>query len=204
MEGLHVKLGRVDSADTVIRDLLTQQSERFLAETVLRENAAKIASTFGKIHAPNEFDLIVNGGLTIVRRGGGNVELDEMSSGQRAAYALSLFLAMNERLSTGPKVLLFDDPVAHVDDINTLSLLDHLRDVALSGQRQIFFATADSRIGALFSRKFGFLGERFRRIELTRDWGLIAISRWWRLRYVGVRDRIWQPPEGDLSNRGHG
>jgi exonuclease SbcC len=169
IEGLRVKLRRVDNADTVIRDLLAQQSERSLTETVLHENAARIASTFAKIHAPNEFDLLANGGLRIVRRGGGDVELDEMSSGQRAAYALSLFLAMNERLKAGPRVLLFDDPVAHVDDINTLSLLDHLRDIALSGQRQIFFATADSKIGGLFGRKFRFLGERFRQIELARS-----------------------------------
>ena len=169
IEGLRVKLRRVDSADAVLQDLLSQQSERSLVETVLRENAAKIASTFAKIHAPNEFDLKVNGGLTIIRRGGGNFELYEMSSGQRSAYALSLFLAMNERLRTGPKVLLFDDPVAHVDDINTLSLLDHLRDIALTGQRQIFFATADSKIGALFGRKFRFLGERFKQIELSRE-----------------------------------
>ncbi len=169
IEGMRVKLKRVDSAEAVIQDLLSQQSERLLTEAVLRENAAQIASTFAKIHAPNEFDLVVNDGLTIVRRGNGNVDLDEMSSGQRAAYALSLFLAMNERLRTGPKLLLFDDPVAHVDDINTLSLLDHLRDIALSGQRQIFFATADSKIGALFGRKFRFLGERFKQIELARE-----------------------------------
>jgi hypothetical protein len=169
IEGTRVKLKRVDNAEAVIQELLSQQSERFLAEVVLRENATQIASTFGKIHAPNEFDLIVNGGLSIVRRGSGKVDLDEMSSGQRAAYALSLFLAMNGRLRTGPKLLLFDDPVAHIDDINTLSLLDHLRDIALSGQRQIFFATADSKIGALFGRKFRFLGERFKQIELTRD-----------------------------------
>ena len=169
IDGLRVKLRRVDSADSVLKDLLSRQSERVLAETVLRENAAKIASTFAKIHAPNEFNLEVNGGLTIVRRGGGNVNLDEMSSGQRAAYALSLFLAMNERLRSGPRVLLLDDPVAHVDDINTLSLLDHLRDIALSGERQIFFATADSKIGALFGRKFRFLGDRFVQIELTRE-----------------------------------
>ena len=169
IKGLRVKLRRVDSAESVLDDLLTQQSERVLAETALRENASKIASTFARIHAPNEFDLQVNGGLTIVRRGGGSVDLDEMSSGQRAAYALSLFLAMNERLGSGPRVLLLDDPVAHVDDINILSLLDHLRDIALSGERQIFFATADSKIGALFGRKFRFLGDRFAQIELTRE-----------------------------------
>ena len=169
IEGLRVKLRRVDSAESVLEDLMSKQSERELAETVLRENAANIASTFARIHAPNEFNLEVNGGLTIVRRGGGNVELNEMSSGQRAAYALSLFLAMNERLRSGPRVLMLDDPVAHVDDINMLSLLDHLRDIALSGERQIFFATADDKIGALFGRKFRFLGDRFVQIELTRD-----------------------------------
>jgi len=168
IEGARVKLKRVDSAEAVIHDLLSQQSERLLTETVLRENAAQIGSTFAKLHAPNEFDVVVNGNLTIVRRGSGKVDLDEMSSGQRAAYALSLFLAMNARLRTGPKLLLFDDPVAHVDDINTLLLLDHLRDIALSGQRQVFFATADSKIGALFGRKFRFLGERFKQIELAR------------------------------------
>ncbi len=160
---------RVDSAIKVIEELLSKQSERLLAEAVIQENAAQIASTFARIHAPNEFDVEVNDGLTIVRRGEGAVGLDEMSSGQRAAYAISLFVAMNGRLSTGPRLLIFDDPVAHVDDINTLSLLDHLRDIALSGRRQLFFATADSKIAALFARKFGFLGSRFKQIELSRD-----------------------------------
>jgi len=117
-----VKLQRVNSAEAVIRDLLSHHSERMLADTVLRENVDRIASTFAKIHAPNEFELVVDGGLKIVRRGSRAVELEEMSSGQRVEYALSPFLAMNGRLRTGPKVILFDDPVAHVDDINTLSL----------------------------------------------------------------------------------
>ena len=168
IEGLRVQLKRVDSAEAVLEDLMSRQSERDLAETVLRENAANIASTFEKIHAPNEFNVEVNGRLTIARRSGENVELNEMSSGQRAAYALSLFLAMNERLRSGPRVLLLDDPVAHVDDINILSLLDHLRDIALTDERQIFFATADARIGALFGRKFRFLGDQFVQIELSR------------------------------------
>ena len=168
IEGLRVQLKRVDSAESVLEELMSRQSERELAETVLRENAANIASTFEKIHAPNEFNVKINGGLTIARRGGGSVELNEMSSGQRAAYALSLFFAMNERLRSGPRVLMLDDPVAHVDDINTLSLLDHLRDIALTGERQIFFATADAKIGSLFGRKFRFLGDQFVQIELTR------------------------------------
>lgn len=167
--GLQVKVERIESADAVIQDLLSHHSERSLAEIVLRENAVRIASTFAKIHAPNEFEVRTEDGFKIVRHGGGAVGLEEMSSGQRAAYALSLFLAMNERLRTAPKVIILDDPVAHVDDVNVLSLFDHLRDIALTGQRQIFFATADAKIGGLFGRKFRFLGEDFKQIERTRD-----------------------------------
>ena len=75
---------------------------------------------------------------------------------------------MNGRLQTGPKLIIFDDPVAHVDDINTLSFLDHLREIAVAGDRQLFFATADSKLAALFSRKFRFLGDQFVHIELSR------------------------------------
>ena len=77
---------------------------------------------------------------------------------------------MNTRLQSGPPVLLFDDPVAHVDDINVLSFLDHLRALAIDGTRQIFFATADSKLAGLFRQKFLFLElSAFREIQLTRD-----------------------------------
>lgn len=49
------------------------------------------------------------------------------------------------------------------------SVASRLRDIALTRQRQIFFATADAKIGGLFGRKFRFLGEEFKQIDLTRD-----------------------------------
>src|SRR5690606_10027369 len=118
---------------------------------------------------PNEFELEVeNGTLAVVRRQTGTkVELDQMSTGQRAAFALSLFLAMNGRLSSGPPVLLFDEPVAHIDDINVLSFLDHLRHLVINGSRQIFFATADTKLAGLFRHKFGFLGSEFKELPLS-------------------------------------
>jgi ABC-type cobalamin/Fe3+-siderophores transport system ATPase subunit len=65
--------------------------------------------------------------------------------------------------------MLIDDPIAHVDDMNCLSFLDYLREVAISGERQIVFATASDKLAALFSRKFDFLGEsEFKRYDLTR------------------------------------
>jgi hypothetical protein len=45
---------------------------------------------------------------------------------------------MNAKPQTAPPVLLFDDPVAHIDDFNSLSFLEHLRDLALAETRQIF------------------------------------------------------------------
>jgi exonuclease SbcC len=168
---LRVQAGRVDSALAVITDLVQKQSGQALTNQVLRENGAQIAATFSKIHAPSEFDVEVgDDGFKIMRRATkAKVDLHEMSSGQRAAFTLSLFLAMNERLKAGPRVIIFDDPVSHVDDINTLSFLDHLREIALGGERQLFFATADSKLAGLFARKFRFMGDQFRQIELTRD-----------------------------------
>ena len=92
-----------------------------------------------------------------------------MSTGQRAAYALSLFLSMNKSLVAGPPVILMDDPIAHIDDLNILSFLDHLRDIAINGSRQIFLATADAKLAGLFRQKFRFMGEDgFREFKLAR------------------------------------
>ena len=68
-----------------------------------------------------------------------------------------------------PPVVLIDDPIAHVDDLNSLSFLDYLREVAITGRRQIFFATANDKLATLFERKFDFLGSKeFRRFNLSR------------------------------------
>jgi hypothetical protein len=61
-------------------------------------------------------------------------------------------------------------PAAHVDDLNVLSFLNYLREVALTGSRQIFFATANDKLATLFERKFDFLGPKgFRRFNLSRE-----------------------------------
>jgi len=70
---------------------------------------------------------------------------------------------------------LIDDPIAHIDDLNSLSFLDYLRDVALTNRRQIYFATANDKLATLFERKFDFLGpEGFRRFNLQREAGRVT------------------------------
>lgn len=170
IESTGTKIRCASDAEQVLETLAQQSSEGELESRILTENAAEIARTFASIHMPNEFEIqVVQGKLVIIRRStGAEVQLEHMSTGQRAAFALSLFLAMNGRLRSGPPVLLFDDPVAHIDDINMLSFLDHLRQLAIGGSRQIFFATADTKLAGLFRHKFRFLGNDFKELRLSR------------------------------------
>jgi chromosome segregation protein len=103
------------------------------------------------------------------RVGGTAASLSQVSTGQRAAFALAFFLAQNAVAKNGPPVMLIDDPIAHIDDLNALSFLDYLRELAAAGGRQIFFATADESLASIIERKFQYLGGEFSRIDLTRD-----------------------------------
>jgi DNA repair protein SbcC/Rad50 len=76
---------------------------------------------------------------------------------------------MNSRVGKNAPWLIFDDPVAQVDDLNILSFFDTLRELVVDGKRQVFFATANNRVANLFARKFDFLGpEAFKEITLER------------------------------------
>ena len=132
----------------------------------------RVSNIFAKIHSPAEYKLgSFSDGQLIVRCDDEKThDVNQVSTGQRAALALSIFLALNESAITAPPVILIDDPVAHIDDLNALSFLDYLRDVAVTQRRQVFFATAEARLAALFQRKFEFLGaQKFKRIVLGRD-----------------------------------
>lgn len=133
---------------------------------------SKVNDVFAQIHSPPEYTLgNFNDGQLIIRGDDAHPhEVNQVSTGQRAALALSIFLALNESATTAPPVILIDDPVAHIDDLNALSFLDYLRDVVVGSRKQVFFATADARLAALFQRKFEFLGEqRFKRINLRNE-----------------------------------
>ena len=129
----------------------------------------KVSEVFAQIHSPPEYELgrFANGQLLVGRDDKTPRQADQVSTGQRAALALSIFLALNENAKTAPPVMLIDDPVAHIDDLNALLFLDYLRELVLRSRKQVFFATADVRLAALFQKKFEFLGpQRFKRTVL--------------------------------------
>ena len=102
------------------------------------------------------------------RYDGGRSPVSQISTGQRAALALSIFLSLNSGVSTRAPWLLFDDPVVHVDDLNILSFFDMLRELVLLGNRQVFFATANTRIADLFAKKYDCLGADYREFHFKR------------------------------------
>jgi DNA repair protein SbcC/Rad50 len=163
------RVSRLSEAYSALDTLITHFPLSGAMETTLSSSKSAIESIFVRIHSPAEFSGLGSGFSTLRRKSGDEAALTEVSTGQRAALALSIFLAQNSQLPSGPPAVLIDDPIAHVDDLNCLSFLDYLRDMILDGRRQVFFATANDKIASLIQRKFDFLGDDFKRIQLTRD-----------------------------------
>lgn len=161
---------KMHEAFIILQDLKDNHSLESAMEYALQQNRASIDEIFSRIHSPAEFSGIGSDWTSLIRKDGTRSKLSEISTGQRAAFALSIFLSQNAQLGKqAPPVILIDDPIAHVDDLNSLSFLDYLRDLVLMSQKQIFFATANDKLATLFERKFDFLGEEgFKRIDLSR------------------------------------
>jgi DNA repair protein SbcC/Rad50 len=159
-------LGAIQTLTTIARE----DSLHAATEAELHSAQEETNRIFRRIHSPHEYGVRRDSRAPLFRLDGTSsaVTLRNVSTGQRAAFVLSVFLAMNAKLQSAPPVLLFDDPVAHIDDFNALSFLDHLRDLALTEERQVFYATADSRLAGLFEHKFSFMGDQFKRIDLNR------------------------------------
>lgn len=165
------KRERLARAEEVLRRIKLNYSLEDATRDALASIREQVSYIFGRIHSPSEYELGDFGGDSVLVTRDGNLPrgANQVSTGQRAALALSIFLSLNQSAERAPPIMLIDDPVAHVDDLNALSFFDYLRDLAVSERKQIFFATADTRVAALFQKKFEFLGEhRYKQILLSR------------------------------------
>jgi len=168
---LQLRVRGFANAQSTLKAIRKENSLESAIHETLEKNRLAIESIFSRIHSPSEFRGLGASWKTLIRKADGSeAKLSEISSGQRAAFALSIFLAQNAQLTVAPPVVLIDDPIAHVDDLNSLSFLDFLREIVLKGKRQIFFATANEKMATLFERKSDFLGsEGFQKFKLTRQ-----------------------------------
>lgn len=173
IQGLDETNSRLSKAKDTIEDIINNNNrENYLKEFFI-ENRQAILDIFKVIHLPNEFDDIQfesSDAIKLKDKITGELrDLSEISTGQKSAFILSLFLTLNNNLQNGPPLIFFDDPIAYVDDINTLSFLDFLRDRVITTNRQVFFATANSKLANLFQQKFDFLGDELKIIKLEKD-----------------------------------
>lgn len=164
---------RIDKALSDIDEVIANYREDDFLGNFYSENLDSITKIFLAIHSPNEFSGIKfdRGKLSIIRADTGKAsDINSISTGQRSALALSIFLTLNSKLNDEPKFIILDDPIAFIDDLNVLSFLDYLRELALSNEKnkQIFFATANDDLAFLFKKKFEVLGDGFKEIQLER------------------------------------
>lgn len=156
----------------VISNIFQDNSKENFIENFIEKNKKDICDIFNIIQAPNEFANIMfdkKTGIKLVRKNKRIAKLQEISTGQRSALAISIFLTLNKQIKNGPKYLIFDDPIAFTDDLNILSFLDYLREYMINSDRQIFFATANDNLAFLFKKKFDVFAEDFNIISLERD-----------------------------------
>jgi len=92
-------------------------------------------------------------------------DIHEMSAAQINSLALSVMLSQYLHNVSAPRLLLLDEPMANLDDLHLLNLLDFLRELALQGT-QVFIAVARSQTADVADVKFRCLAEEYTYIDL--------------------------------------
>lgn len=161
---------RLDKALKILTKM-SSNSEDTILEDYFSKNLIEIKDIFTTIHSPREFtDIRYKNDTLILFKNDQEYTISEISTGQRAALVLSIFLSLNRKLINGPNILIFDDPVTFIDDFNALSFLDFLRYFIVKEKKQIFFATANKKFAGLFQKKFNFLGEgQYKEFNFSRS-----------------------------------
>jgi len=169
---LNKKVEKLSGQVTILDNLLASADEKKYLDEFLRQNEQQILNIFMAVHRPREFKGISlkKGKVRLTRTTDKVAGLYEISSGQRSALALSIFLTLNSKLPAECPYILFDDPITNVDDLNVLSFLDYLREIVVNSgnTRQVFFATASADLAFLFEKKFEFMDKDYNRICLSR------------------------------------
>lgn len=164
-------LNNAIKACEVIEDIQGNFGKSDYLKEFIEHNRTAILEIFKIIHSPKEFENIYlnNDSISLQRVEPNELSIiSEISAGQRAALALAIFFALNQKLSDGPEILLFDEPAVNIDDLNVLSFIDYLRELVIKSGKQIFLATANENFAYLLKKKFDFLGAELKEFIFLR------------------------------------
>lgn len=162
--------GKVEKCKKVCDVIGRQKHLEDVMQEFLNENARQIELYFKLLHRPKEFEKlkIENGNISFVRTSNEQpAESKQMSTGQRMALAFSVMITLHKSAENAPDFLMLDEPVANLDDMHVLNLIDLLRELAIGGT-QIIMTTADAQMAKFLRRKFSFFEDEYSHFELIR------------------------------------
>lgn len=136
----------------------------------IMENAKKIERVFKMIHRPEEFtDLVIeNGTIKFVRKTTKEtININNVSTGQALSLVFAVTLCLHFSAKNVPNILMFDEPVANLDDVHIMNLVDMLKELSLMGV-QLFITTANDQVATYIRRKFSCLTDDFKHLEIQR------------------------------------
>ncbi|MCK5762777.1 MAG: hypothetical protein KAH05_01530, partial [Clostridiales bacterium] len=139
-------------------------------ESFINENAQRIEKVFRLVHRPKEFSdiSIENGEVSFIRVSTGEkTNISKVSTGQSVSLVFAITLCLHLSAESAPKFIILDEPVANMDDMHIINLIDIIRELALNGI-QIFITTANNQVANYLRRKFSFFGKSFKHIKLER------------------------------------
>jgi exonuclease SbcC len=168
IDSLKDRIQRLEETRDHLRETFAGVEESL--DQVLGEYTEIVTTLFKVFQRPYDFKRVEltddNEELQVVRRESGEVVgIDKMSSGQRTALVLAIFVTNNLAHQSAPPLMLLDEPFAHLDELNTLSFFNLVIELAVRGDRQIVFATASDNLATLLEHKVGET-EAFKRIDL--------------------------------------
>lgn len=147
-------------------------------DDILKTHITKMQKIFKLLICSNEYsDLQYNQREILAVRSTTKekVSMSEMSTGQKVCLALSFMFALFLSNEHAPNIIMLDEPVANLDDLHMLNLLDVLRRLAMAGT-QIFFTTSNPDVAKLFRRKFTYLEEDFGFYRVTEEKNEVEIQ----------------------------
>ena len=160
----------IDRCMRGIEELNSLINDRYFEE-MMSFHIAKIEELFKLLISPNEYSQlkITNDEIVAIHsKTGEEIAMNQMSTGQKVCLALSFMFALFLSNGGSPNVIMLDEPVANLDSLHMLNLLDLLRRFALS-DTQIFFTTANPNVAKLFRRKFSFLENDFQLLRIVES-----------------------------------
>lgn len=157
---------------------LEEEIDVISLEDILNAHIKRIESIFKLLVFSGEFRglEVYNGEIVAIRNGSEEkVSMGKMSTGQKICLALAFMFALYLSNGSAPNIIMLDEPVANLDDLHMLNLLDVLRRMSLS-DTQIFFTTANPDVAKLFRRKFSFLEEDFAFFRIVESEQKVSIT----------------------------